>query len=186
MQLQKIEKTLYRQRLNRIIIGFIVSLTLLSVLFGTLFISLFTDNNINVTLASDAEAPSNFRYNLAGVIFALFVCGGVLHRLRQTEYFSQVYYVWQLKQLQNKIYRRLARINQAAFDKGETEALIILDFYYQSLKQVYQLDDNTITMSTVNQEHQKVIEKESQKQVSFEQREFTEEMLNQFIQGEQP
>ena len=31
-------------------------------------------------------------------------------------------------------------------------ALIILSFYYQSQQQVYQLDDNTLTLSKVNKE----------------------------------
>ncbi|OKY24940.1 DUF3087 family protein [Thalassotalea sp. PP2-459] len=185
MQLQNIDKTLYRQRLNRIIISFILSLTLLSLLFGSLFISVFSDNSINFEMANNTDAPSNFSYNLAGVICALVVCAALLHRLRKTAYFHQVYYVWQLKQLHNKIYRKLNIINNMAMENGDHQALIILNFYYQSLKQVYQLDDNTLTMSSVNQKHQAVKEKAEQQQLQLDKEQFTENMLKDITQGEE-
>ncbi|MDO6428477.1 DUF3087 family protein [Thalassotalea sp. 1_MG-2023] len=185
MQLQNIDKIIYRQRLNRIIISFIISLTLLSLLFGSLFISVFSDNSINFEMANDTDAPSNFSYNLAGVICALAVCAALLHRLRKTAYFHQVYYVWQLKQIQNKIYRKLNTINNMAMEHGDQQALIILDFYYQSLKQVYQLDDNTLTMSSVNQKHQAVKEKAEQQELQLDKEQFTESMLKHITQGEE-
>lgn len=154
MKLLKIDKSTYRQRLKTIIIAFIAIFALLSVLLGSLFISWF---GVPIDANQVGEsAPSNFRFNLAGVIVALFICGAVLHRLREHELFNEVYYVWQVKQTQNLIYRKLAKVKQAAFDDNDPDALLILDYYYASLVQVYELDDNTLTMSTVNNEYQKV------------------------------
>jgi hypothetical protein len=61
-----------------------------------------------------------------------------------------VYYVWQIKQQQNAIYRKLKKIKAAADD--DVNALIILNFYYTSLKQIYLLDDNTLTMSKLDKD----------------------------------
>jgi hypothetical protein len=59
--------------------------------------------------------------------------------------------VWQVKQIQNLIYRKVKKVKKAAKNL-EPNALIILSFYYHSQKQVYQLDDNTLTIAKVNKE----------------------------------
>ncbi|MGB0936023.1 MAG: DUF3087 family protein [Colwellia sp.] len=100
---------------------------------------------------SEQAPKTNFRYNLLGVILALITCGIVLSNLRHTAFFKEIYYVWKLKQVHNQIYRKLKPIKQAVKEGDET-AMLILSFYYQGLKQVYELDDNTITMGTINRD----------------------------------
>ena len=138
MTLKEINKTRYRKHLNYVIVAFIASLTILALLFGYLFISIFS-----------TPEGDNFQYNLAGVISALLICGGILHKLKDSAFFTEIYYVWQLKQQQNLIYRKMKKIKQAAND-NDLQAINILYFYYQSLKQVYTLDDNTLTLDKVN------------------------------------
>ena len=70
---------------------------------------------------------------------------------KQKPFMREVYYVWRLKQLNNQIYRKLVKIKQAA-DSNDKNAFIILSFYFASLKQVYSLDDNTLTISTVEKD----------------------------------
>ncbi|MCW8863249.1 MAG: DUF3087 domain-containing protein [Colwellia sp.] len=140
MQLINIDKPLYRKNLNIIIGGFIATLLILSLVFGQLLI-----------LGFGQEGVSNFKFNLLGVILALLACAAILHSLKTSRFFKEVYYVWQLKQCQNSIFRKLAKIKVAA-KNNDSNALIILVFYYQSLKLVYQLDDNTLTLSKVEQE----------------------------------
>lgn len=65
--------------------------------------------------------------------------------------FKEVYYVWQLKQIHNLIYRKLKKIKALAAEDN-IDALTILFFYYNSIKQVYLLDDNTLTLSKVDAE----------------------------------
>lgn len=180
MKLQSIDKSTYRHKLNRIIVGFVLGFAALSILFGTLFIELFTFGDIPQTLAEGEEPRSNFKFNLAGVIVGLVVSGAVLHRLRETTYFTEVYYVWQVKQVQNLIYRKLSKINKAAFEQHDADAMRILNYYYESLKQVYQLDDNTLTMTKVNNDHQKVVELAESHHISFENYEFDKAQLAQF------
>lgn len=152
MQLIDINKEIYRKHLNIIIIGFIASLLVFSLGLGALFIHLFSSVGEYVTsindIAENAPKESNFKYNLAGVILALLANAAILHSIKDREFFTEVYYVWQIKQLQNLIYRKLAKVKSLA-EQGSHEAIVVLVFYYQSQKQIYQLDDNTITLSTV-------------------------------------
>ncbi len=159
MQLIDIDKARYRKHLNIVIVGFIVSLLVLSLAFGAILINLFstvdfTDVEQVVNAATEfvkGEEQSNFKYNLLGVILAVLANAAVLHSVKGSDFFKEVYYVWQLKQIQNLVYRKLRKIKAAA-KKGEKQALIILSFYYKSQKLVYTLDDNTITLTTVEKE----------------------------------
>ena len=87
--------------------------------------------------------------------------------------------MWQLKQLQNKIYRKLKSVQQAAKDNNRN-ALVILSFYYQSLALVYELDNNTLTISNVNNELEKLQQCIDAAGVSVDVDEFTPEMLQAF------
>lgn len=185
MQLQDVSKTTYRKNLNVIIAGFIITLLCLSLAFGRLLIAGFSDlgysadagqnteltNSVNDNDAQNVqpinqdlsqEPPSNFKYNFLGVFLALLACAAILHSLKTTKYFHEVYYVWQLKQIQNLIYRKLKTIKKAS-DADDETAILILKFYYQSLQQVYQLDDNTLTMSTIHKELNQIDELIAQK-----------------------
>jgi len=140
MQLMNIDKARYRKHLNIVIVVFISILLVLALTFGQLLILNFGQEGVN-----------NFRFNLLGVILSLLACMAALHTLKTSDFFKEIYYVWQIKQLQNLIYRKLKKVKKAA--KGlEQEALIILTFYYQSQQQVYQLDDNTLTINKVNKD----------------------------------
>ena len=149
MKLQDINKKVYRENLNKVIIGFVIVFAILSIGLGQILINIF---GVDTSLVVDSgEQPSNFRYNLMGVILALFACAAILHQVRAKPFFKEIYYVWQLKQIQNLIYRKLSKIKTAA-KAGEQNALIILQYYYASQKQVYLLDDNTLTMSKLEKD----------------------------------
>ena len=183
MQLIDIDKARYRKHLNIVIISFIGSLLVLSLLFGTMLISLFsTVGDTLLQVSADAvqvEQESNFRYNLLGVILALLANAAVLHSLKRSDFFTEIYYVWQIKQLQNLIYRKLKKIKIAA-KAGEEDALIILFFYYQSQLQVYKLDDNTITLETIERHRQEVDESIAELGLSITTAQFNKSLLAQY------
>ena len=86
---------------------------------------------------------------------------------------QEVLYVWKLKQIHNKIYRKLKNIKAAA-SSDDLKALTILKFYYTTQRQVFDLDNNTLTMSSVNKELEAIEEIEASKSLviditSFEQ-----------------
>ena len=69
----------------------------------------------------------------------------VLHRFRSHPYMSDVVYVWDLKQQLNRIHRKLRYI-EAVVENNDHDAMIIMNFMYRGSRQLYELDDNTITM----------------------------------------
>ncbi|MCK8044850.1 DUF3087 domain-containing protein [Shewanella sp. 1CM18E] len=143
MQLMDIDKQTYRKNTNLVIMGFVASLAILALVFGAILIHFF-----GAPPSASGESTGNFHLNVMGVVLALGLCSAVLNSQKQKPFLKEVYYVWQLKQLHNQIYRKLAKIKQAA-ERNEPTAFIILSFYFASLKQVYTLDDNTLTLATV-------------------------------------
>lgn len=177
MKLIDIDKKRYKKHLNLVSIALVIGLSVLSLVFGALLIAAF-GSNVSENIAGEGST-GNFRLNLLGVIFAVVICVVVMLRIKGTLFMTEVYYVWRLKALQNRIYRRLKSIKVAA-KKHDLNALIVLNYYYESLKQVYFLDNNTLTMSKVEKdiaELQHVIA-EDKLTVSLEQ--FDEDMLKGF------
>ncbi|MBL4765057.1 MAG: DUF3087 domain-containing protein [Colwellia sp.] len=168
MQLINIDKARYRKHLNIVIVSSIATLLVLALLFGQLLIFCFTQ-----------EGVSNFIYNLLGVALSLLVCLATLHTLKTTAFFNEIYYVWQVKHIQNLIYRKLKKIKVAAKDL-EQDALIILTFYYQSLEQVYQLDDNTLTIDKVNKDISDLQETIANKNLTINAEQFDKKLLTSY------
>lgn len=151
MKLQQIDKTLYRSNMNRFMVALVLGLIVLSLSFGAGLIALFGVE------AVPGEPTGNFHWNLLGVILALLLCSAIVYQLKTQPFLKEIYYVWQLKQLQNRIYRKLNKIKAAA-TSNDINALITLLFYFTSLRQVYLLDDNTLTLSAVDKELSQVQE----------------------------
>lgn len=196
MKLKEIEKSVYRKHLNIIIVGFIASLLILALAYGQGLIMLFADSpsisneSVAVTVEAAKEltpetAPemppqqSNFRYNFFGVLLALLTCVFALHRLRASAFFNEVFYVWQVKQQQNLIYRKLKKIKAAA-ENEDVNALIILHFYYASLKQTYLLDDNTLTISKLNKDIDELNTRLENKNLTLTTDQFDSSMLSDY------
>jgi len=134
MQLREIDKTRYRKHLRLVFAGMAAVLIIIAISTSALLINLF----------STPEA-SHFMHNLAGVVIAAFFVGFVLTKLRQHPFMFEVAYVWDLKQQLNRISRKQRKI-EAAADEGNHDAMIIMNYLYRGSKQLYLLDDNTITM----------------------------------------
>jgi hypothetical protein len=176
MQFIEVSKTLYRKRLNIVIISFVAALLVLSLGLGSTIISLLGD--LAIENSAGKMEVNNFRYNILGVMLALLVCVAVLSQLKDTPYFKEIYYVWKLKQLHNKIYRKVKKIKLAA--KNEVDALIILKFYYHSRKQVYLLDDNTLTIPELDQEIIQLDETIANKSLTISLSQFKESLLTSY------
>lgn len=153
MQLIDVDKSLYKQRLNLITVLLVGALALLSVVFGSVLIAFFGAEQ------TATGSTGNFHLNVIGVIGAVIICAVALSYLKTTAYFSEVYYVWRMKALQNRIYRKLKKIKIRA-NENDIEAIIVLYFYYHSLKQIYSLDNNTLTLpeleTKINKLQQKI------------------------------
>jgi hypothetical protein len=167
MQLIEIDKTRYRKHLNIVIVGFIGTLLALALVFGQLLILSFAQEGIN-----------NFRYNFLGVVLSLLACAAILHTLKKSVFFKEIYYVWQVKQIQNLIFRKLKKVKAAGND--DTNALVILNFYYQSQQQIYQLDDNTLTITQVNKNLSDIQETITNKNLNISAEQFDKKLLDSY------
>ncbi len=137
MKLREIDKAVYSRRVKLVFAGIVVALTVLALALSTLYIRLF----------STPEAP-HFWHNLAGVATAAVLVVWALNRLRGHPWLDEVVYVWDLKQMLNRIYRKQKKI-EAAAERGDVNAMKIMNFQLQGSRQLYHLDDNTITLDAL-------------------------------------
>ena len=134
MQLREIDKARYSKRLKWVFAGIVAALVVITLVASTMIIRFF----------STLEAP-HFWHNLAGVAVAATLVVFILNKLRYHVLMDEVVYVWDLKQQLNRIYRKQRNI-EAQAEAGDHDAMIILNFQLRGSKQLYELDDNTITM----------------------------------------
>ncbi|MDU0112781.1 DUF3087 domain-containing protein [Psychrosphaera aquimarina] len=138
MKLENIDKTRYRKHLNKVILACIVGLIVLSLSISTLVIYLVNDGE-----------SSHFWINFAGVVIASIIIGSILAKYKQHPFMYEIAYVWDLKQVLNQIHRKSKKINLAV-NENDVTAIEIMYFYYKACIQLYTLDDNTITLSSLN------------------------------------
>jgi len=140
LKLQTIDKALYRKRLN----------ILIAINIAVLLITSLSVSNILIALLGSEVDGDNFWWNLLGVIAGLAVMAGLFKILVTKPFMGEINYVRQLKQEMNRIYRH-SKVVQAGVEANNKSALIISYFNLQASKQVYELDNNTLTMDELNE-----------------------------------
>ncbi len=135
MQLIEIDPERYRKRLNKVIFACIGVLSIGSLAISQLLILLIP-----------SPTGSHFHWNLLGVAITAVSVFIMLSKLRKHPFFYEVSYVWDLKQALNKINRRMKKIESAA-QRGDHVAMHILHFSYCGSRQLWQLDNNTLTIN---------------------------------------
>lgn len=138
MQLREIDKARYRKHLKIVFACIVAALIVVAISSSALMIHLFSSPEV-----------SHFWYNLGGVVFAAIIAAYVLNKLREHPFMDEVVYVWDLKQQLNRIYRKQRKIEEDV-ERSDHDAMIIMNFLYRGSKQLYQLDDNTITMEELH------------------------------------
>lgn len=137
MILQSINKVTYRKHLNMVIIGTIAALFIIALGVSSLLIHFVGKPD-----------GSNFSLNLIGVCFSASVVGAVVYRIRVLPFMSEVLYVWRLKQELNAIYRHSAKL-KSALEINKHTALIVAYFNLKGSIQLYELDDNDLTLNSL-------------------------------------
>ncbi len=138
MQLKQINKERYAKHYKQIMIGVVILLAVIALSVSTLLIQLVGNPD-----------GSNFWFNVTGVVAGAVVVVSLLQRYREHEYMYEVIYVWDLKQMLNKIYRKQKKI-KAAIETGDRDAMVIMNWSYNGSEQLYNLDNNTITMEDLH------------------------------------
>jgi len=126
MQLINIDKSRYSKHLKIVFAGIAIALLAITLAASTLIIQLF-----------GTEGASHFWFNLAGVAIAAATVVFILTKLRHHPFMLEAVYVWDLK-------------IEAKIEEDQHNAMIIMNFQYRGSKQLYELDDNTITMVELN------------------------------------
>jgi hypothetical protein len=137
MHLEEIDKSRYRQRFRIVFVAIVVVLAVVALGTSTLLITLF-----------GTPGETHFWLNLAGVVVAAGVVAVTLIQLRPHPYMREVVYVWDLKQTLNQIYRKQKNI-EPFVEKNDPDAIAIMYFFHRGSQQLYELDDNTITMDSI-------------------------------------
>lgn len=168
MKLQKIDKKLYRSRLNVVIVTCIAVLAASSLAISQALIFLFP-----------SETGSHFHWNLLGVVVSAIGLAVILVKLKTYPKMREVAYVWDLKQALNLIYRKKRALDAAA-EKGNVDAMLALQFSYDGSRQLWQLDDNTITMDSLNKAQEKLDSLVEEHGVTLDITKYRSEMLKAF------
>ncbi|MEP4891726.1 MAG: DUF3087 domain-containing protein [Aliiglaciecola sp.] len=168
MHLTDINKALYRKRLNRIIVACVITFAAGSLGISQLLIMLFPD-----------ESGSHFHWNFLGVLISAISIAWLLNKYRTHEFMTEVVYVWELKKALNKINRKMTKIKAAA-QTGDVNALITLQYCYAGSRQLWQLDDNTITMEELAIHQAELDAMAAQYNLSLNANDYDEGMLKQF------
>jgi len=134
MKLRPIDKKRYRKHYKIVFAAIVIGLTAISLACSTLLIS---------WLGSPDE--SHFTLNLAGFVVAVLLVAYTVYRFRNHPFMDEVVYVWNLKKQLNLIYRKQHKI-EPLIEDNNVDAMVIMNYMYQGSKQLYELDDNTITL----------------------------------------
>lgn len=140
MKLQKIDKVIYKKRLN-----LLTGITLLVLLVTSLSVS-----NILIAFFGSGVDGDHFWLNVMGVACGLLVISIVYKVILSKPFMAEVDYVRNLKKEMNRIYRK-SKLVQEKVAEDNKDALIISFFNLQASKQVYELDNNTLTMTELNE-----------------------------------
>lgn len=135
MKLRQIDKNRYRKHYKIVFAAIVIALIAISLVSSTLLISEFSSPD-----------ESHFILNLAGVVVAALLVLYAVYRYRDHPFMDEVVYVWNLKKQLNLIYRKQHKI-EPLIEDNNVDAMVIMNYMYQGSKQLYELDDNTITMN---------------------------------------
>lgn len=168
MKLIKINKARYRRHLKCVFTGCAIGLALGSLAVSQLLIILFPD-----------ASGSHFHWNLLGVAVTGLAIGCLLNKYRKHSFMVEVVYVWELKQLLNKINRKMSRLNTAAL-QGNANAILAIHYSYAGSRLIWELDDNTLTMDELAVKQAELDSLARKFNVSLNVDEYDGAMLSQF------
>jgi hypothetical protein len=135
MQLRPVDKARYRRHYRIVFAAIVIELSVISIGCSALLISWLGSPN-----------ESHFTLNLAGVVVAALSVAYTVYRFRNHPFMDEVLYVWNLKKQLNLIYRKQHKI-EPLIEDNNVDAMVVMNYMYQGSKQLYELDDNTITLN---------------------------------------
>jgi len=166
--LKPIDKSRYRKHLNLTIGASILTLLISSLGLSATFIAVISQ-----------PGGDNFMLNLMAVIISLAMIITVLTTCKHRRFFNEIYYVWQLKMELNFINAKLHNI-EASAKHATPMAVMILAFYYQGSRQLWTLDDNMISIESLDLKQEKLAATIASGQLTINVDEYKRILLKQF------
>lgn len=168
MLLIEIDKARYRRHLNMLIAICIISL----------FIGSFGISQTLIYLYPSPEG-THFHWNLLGVVSSVLLISSVFNLFKEHDFLNEVRYVWRLKKQLNLISRKMRKLLQAA-KMGDKNAMLALQYSYTGSRQLWLLDDNTITLSRLDKSQQELDELLQKYQVNLDLSHYEASLLTHF------
>jgi hypothetical protein len=168
MKLRQIDKSRYRKHYKIVFVAIVIELIAVSLVSSALLIS---------WLSSPDE--SHFILNIVGVVVAALLVLYALYRFRDHPFMDEVVYVWNLKKQLNLIYRKQHKI-EPLIEDNNADAMVVMNYMYQGSRQLYELDDNTITLSDLAIKSRDLNTKLEEKELKLTTDDYYSGLLDQF------
>lgn len=168
MSFRKINKAEYKSRLNRSQLVAAVSLLVLSLILSELLRAWISYGDSAVLL------------NAAAVGISVIVIIMVFLKVRRHPYFTDIMYIWDLKQQMNAIYRHIADIENG-LKQDNLDAILCQYFYLHASIYVYRLEDNTLTLSEISREVDQLNDQIERLDVNFSIEDYHPEVLKRLV-----
>jgi hypothetical protein len=168
MKLRQIDKKRYSKHYKIVFVAIAIELIVISLVSSTLLISWF-----------GSPDESHFILNLVGVVVAALIALYAVYHYRNNPFMDEVVYVWKLKKQLNLIYRKQHKIEPLIKDNN-VDAMVIMNYMYQGSKQLYELDDNTITLGDLAVKARHLNTKFEEKELKLTSDDYHSGLLDQF------
>mgnify|MGYP000406446878 CR=1 FL=1 len=168
MKLREIDKARYSKHYKIVFAVITVELAVVSIFCSTLLINRFSTPD-----------ESHLLLNAVGVVLAALLACYALYRFRHHPFMHEVVYVWNLKKQLNRIYRKQRKI-EPLIENNNVDAMVIMNYMYLGSKQLYELDDNTITIDDLAIKSTRLNAKIEQQNLTISTDDYHSQMLDQF------
>ena len=168
MKLRPVDKSRYRKHYKMMFAAIVIALIGISLACSSLLISWF-----------GSPDETHFILNLAGVVVAGLSVAYTLYRFRDHPFMDEVVYVWNLKKQLNRIYRKQHKI-EPLIEDDNIDAMIVMNYMYQGSRQLYELDDNTITLDDLALKSRHLNSKLEEKGLELTTDDYNSGLLGQF------
>ena len=168
MKLREIDKERYKKHYKIVFVAITAFLIVVSISCSTLLIS---------WLSTPEE--SHLLLNAVGVAFAALLASYIVFHFRDHPFMEELVYAWKLKQQLNRIYRKQRKI-EPLVEEHNVDAMIVMNFMYEGSKQLYELDDNTITLNDVKSKSERLNAIIKDRNLQLTTNDYQQSMLDQF------
>ncbi|WP_299177172.1 DUF3087 family protein [uncultured Neptuniibacter sp.] len=167
MELQDIDKVIYKQKQRKTSLIFCLIFALLGL-------------SISAVLRGYYGNPEgeNMAVNLTGVLVGFIISIVVFSRVSRRPYFDELRYGWNLKRQALKIQNHRHRW-EALLEKGDATAAIVLAFYYKATLQLQSLDGNEFGYNETKERENKFLLLCQEKSVTPDPDQYSVDLLEQ-------